>query len=252
MTEYPPRQNAVLVVGGVSHDNDFVRLELLNLLAELPNIRTQVDSDFEKPSALEEATFLISYTCDVRPSSAAEMALANFVEQGGRWLALHATNAFLEWTENGVAGAHGDTPFFNTIGSAFVAHPPISRYTVYPTEPHPLTDGLGSFSVLDELYLYDFFTDPQVLLATDFQGEAPGFVRDQWHDAEPRPVMYLRSVGSGTVLFLSLGHARGHWDAPHRTPYYPIVERGAWDEAPFYTLLRRCIRWAQGDPQYHT
>lgn len=244
--DHPARLDAHLIVGGASHDFDFVRLELLKLFAEIEHVRTTVSADFEDLDSLSRAGFLVTYTCNVEPSREAEAVLAHFVEAGGRWLALHATNSLLEWTEGGVASRHGPRPFFETLGSAFVAHPPIGRYTVEPcASDHPLVRGIGSFEVEDELYLYDMLGETETLLETRFRGTAPGFTREDWTDGDDhRPVMYLRRVGQGEVLFLSLGHARGHYDAPHRTPYYPKVERGAWEEPVFYELLRRSIAWA--------
>ncbi len=245
------RQDVSLVVGGKSHDFDYVRLQLLNLLAGYPHVRTAVSSDFENLEALADAACVISYTCDVRPSAASEDRLQSFVEDGGRWLALHATNSFLEWTEQGVRSAHDEGPFFKTLGSAFVAHPPIGEFTVSPTEwEHPLTEGIAPFAVVDELYLSEYLCEITPLLGTRFTGEAPGFAVDQWPDSELRPMMYFNPTGRGRVLFFALGHARGHWDAPHRTPYYPTVERGAWTSPAYLELLRRCVAWAVGDPVY--
>ena len=251
----PPRQTGQLVVGGVSHDFDFVRLELLKLLAEIEQLRISTHADYEHAHDLSPADCLISYTCDVRASPAAEAALAGFVADGGRWLALHASNAHLAWTDAGVASEHTDSPYFRTLGSAFIAHPPLDgrMFQVDVKAPsHPLVHGLDAFDVDDELYLGEQFGDLQVLLATRFSGETPGFVVSDWPEDRDHPIMYLNDVGRGSVLYLNLGHARGHYDAPHRTPYYPRVERGAWALPVFYELLRRSIRWAARLPPFDT
>ncbi len=89
----------------------------------------------------------------------------------------------------------------------------------------------------------------RTLLAARFSGAAPGFVESDWTGDDPaRPVMYLREIGAGAVLYLTPGHARGHWDAPHRTPYYPAVERGAWTSPAYRELLRRALAWAVDEP----
>jgi len=250
-SSHPARLDGYLVVGGKSHDFDFARLELLKLLAEHDHIRVTVAADFEDREAIAACGFLLSYSCDVRPSAAAEEALAAYVAGGGRWFALHATNSHLDWTEAGVASAHGDTAFFRTLGSAFVAHPPMGEFDVEIAEPdHPLVQGIEPFRVCDELYLAEYLTTPRVLLSTEFGGATPGFVVDHWPERQPRPVMYLHPVGRGEVLYLTLGHARGHYDAPHRTPFYPQVERCAWESEAFYELLRRGIRWSAGMPPF--
>ena len=65
---HPQRIDCVLIAGGVWHDIDFARLELLKLLAEDPRIRTRVFEDYENVEAIAAADMLISYTCNVVPS----------------------------------------------------------------------------------------------------------------------------------------------------------------------------------------
>lgn len=57
MTEetHPPRIDCVLICGGVWHDMDFARLELLKLLAEDPAVRTRVFEDFKNVDAIAAA-----------------------------------------------------------------------------------------------------------------------------------------------------------------------------------------------------
>ena len=90
------RLDAVLVCGGRWHDFDYARLRLLELLGEHPRVRTTVFQDYAGAAALEGADLLVTYTCDVRPRPSERAALARFVERGGRWLALHGTNAVIE------------------------------------------------------------------------------------------------------------------------------------------------------------
>lgn len=244
----PTRIDAHFVVGGMSHDFDFVRLEILKLLAEIPEVRTSVSPDYRGSERLEACQSLITYTCNVDPAPDDEKAIEQFVKLGGRWLVLHSTSSLLEWGEEGVRSVHSDRPFFNVIGNAFIAHPLIEPYTVTPADSDdPLIRGIEPFEINDELYLYDMMAPVEILLETEFSGEAPGFTRSDWtKDSPKRPVMYRRKYGEGEVLFLSPGHARGHYDAPHRTPYYPQIERGAWDQPVYHELLRRSLRWAVG------
>lgn len=239
------RIDGCLVVGGSAHDFDFVRLELLKLFESHERIRLSVNSNFEDQESLDKASFLVSYTCNVSPSVKAETALEHFVQGGGRWLALHGTNSILEWLPHGVASVNSTPKFFRTLGSEFKAHPPMGAFTVEPAVPsHPLVRGIDAFEVTDELYLSTMRGNPEILMATEFSGEAPGFVESNWTDKSPRPVLYLHTVGKGQVLYYTLGHARGHYDAPHRTPYYPHIERGAWEVPQHYEILRRAIAWA--------
>ena len=89
--------------------------------------------------------------------------------------------------------------------------------------------------------------DLDVLLEADYDGKAEGFVEEDWPQ-ETWPVFYTKKVEKGEVLYLTLGHCRGHYDMhdlPEPLEYYPSVERCAWDLPVFYTLLRRGINWAK-------
>ena len=90
------RIDAYLVCAGKYHDFDFARLELLKLLAEDDHIRVQVAQDFGDVDAIRASDFLVTYTCDLRPSLEQQQAIRSWVEGGGRWLALHGTNCALD------------------------------------------------------------------------------------------------------------------------------------------------------------
>ena len=68
---HPAPIDCVLVAAGKYHDIDFARLELLKLLAEDDTVRVRVFEDYSNLDAIRNATFLITYTCDVTPSLAA-------------------------------------------------------------------------------------------------------------------------------------------------------------------------------------
>ncbi len=131
------RINALLVAGGRNHDFDFVRLELLKQMAENPAVHTTVRGDFSDLDALSSADFLVSYTSNVRPTATEEQALRAFVSEGGRWLALHATNAIADLNVDGVATATtGWSSFFELLGTKFIAHPAIRQFDVRAPVSH--------------------------------------------------------------------------------------------------------------------
>ncbi len=238
---------AHLVCGGRFHDFDYARLRILEILGEDERIRTTVGSDFRGTDLLAESQLLVTYTCDVRPSASEQEALRDWVAGGGRWFALHGTNSALEFTPEGVAAPRVIPVLAETLGSQFLAHPPIGPYQVEVTDPsHPLVRGIEPFETSDELYLSEFHGENQVLLHTTFSGEARGFVESDWPDSSPRPVMYLHPVGSGEVLYLTLGHCRGHYDMQPAMDYWPSVDRLSWENSIFLDLLRRGISWAVG------
>ncbi|MEL6950058.1 MAG: ThuA domain-containing protein [Pseudomonadota bacterium] len=248
------RIDAVFVVGGAWHDFDFARLEILKLLAEDERIRARVFEDYDSARvALEDADFLITYTCNVLASVETQEALRAFVVGGKRWYALHGTNSVLRFLSP-EGGDYGDllvdaprwAPLLmETLGSQFVAHPPIAPYRVNVVQPeHPMLEGVTPFDTSDELYLLETYGELDVLLDCEFEGEATGFVEKDWQKAR-HPVMYFKPHGEGAVLYLTLGHCRGHYDMPGVADYYPEIERCAWELPVFYTLLRRGIDWAK-------
>ena len=246
------RIDVTLVAGGKYHDVDFARRELLSLLAEHDEFRVRVQPDYEDAEAIAAGSILVSYTCDVRPSLSAQQRIRQWVGDGGRWLALHGTNAALD-----LGGPDGvDAPrvfplWADTLGSQFVAHPPIQPYTVEPSQhDHWLVEGVQPFQTDDELYLSEHAdrASLQPLLHTSWQGIAKGFVEDDWQETDATHlVMYLRELGEGCVLYNTLGHCRGHYDMAPVLAYYPRIERGSWDTPEYYELLRRSLRWARGE-----
>ena len=240
------RIDCALVAGGRYHDIDFARLELLKCLAEDERVRVRVFEDYSNISAISSAKFLLSYTCDVTPALNEQEALRTFVERGGRWYALHGTNSILRFLKSGEVGSPRWAPhFMQTLGSMFIAHPPIAPYRVTLADrEHPLVRGVEAFDANDELYLLERYGDLHVLLETEFEGEAPGFVDRRWPRAK-HPVFYLNEIGKGAVLYLTLGHCRGHYDMEPLAHWYPEVERVAWNLPIFYELLRRGIAWAK-------
>ncbi len=250
----PERVDAYLVAGGKYHDIDFARLELLKLLAEHEHLRVRVAADYEDTASIEKASALISYTCDVRPSESAQLAIRSWVEGGGRWLALHGTNAALDLPRpNGVESPRCFPGWADTLGSQFVAHPPIQPYAVEVADPsHWLVAGIQTFDTDDELYLCEYHDRDSLhaLLHTRWSGDAKGFAEHDWSLAtagtDAHLVMYFKSLGDGEVLYNTLGHCRGHYDMTWVMPYYPKIERGSWEQPQYYELLRRSIRWALG------
>lgn len=223
---------------------DHARVRLLTMLAEHERARTTVAADYS--SLPDRFDALVTYTCNVRPDEDEQVALADWVADGGRWFALHGTNSALDLGRP-VRSPRVFPLFAKVLGSQFVAHPPIAPYTVSVTDPrHPLCEGIEPFEVTDELYLCERHDpgDQHVLLHTTYTGDAAGFEESSWLDADPRPVAYLRPWGSGQVLYLTLGHCRGHYDMQPHVDWYPTVERGSWDLPVFEELLRRGLRWA--------
>jgi uncharacterized protein len=248
------RIDVVLVAGGKYHDVDFARLELLKLLAEHDEFRVRVQPDYEDHASISRSAILVSYTCDVRPSVEAQNAIRAWVEGGGRWIALHGTNAALDLGgPDGVVAPRCQPVWADTLGSQFVAHPPIQPYRVEVSDDdHWLVAGIESFDTDDELYLSEY-ADRDVLhglLHTTWSGDARGFAESDWSvetaGTDHHLLMYLRNLGRGAVLYNTLGHCRGHYDMVPAVDYYPKIERCSWEQPAYYEILRRSMRWSRG------
>ena len=252
MSNTPGRRiDVTLVAGGKYHDIDFARRELLTLLGEHEEFRVRVQPDYEDTAGIAKSSILVSYTCDVRPSEKAQTDIRSWVENGGRWVALHGTNAALTLGgPNGVDAPRCFPSWADTLCSQFVVHPPIQPYTVQVSDPnHWLVAGIESFDTDDELYLSEYADRDSLhgLLHTTWQGDAKGFVEADWTNCDPTHlVMYLRDLGQGSILYNTLGHCRGHYDMAPVLDYYPRIERCSWEKPAYYELLRRSLRWARG------
>jgi type 1 glutamine amidotransferase len=247
----PEPLRACLVAGGLYHDIDFARRELLDLLGEHDRVRTTVRDDWEDADAIGGADFVVSYTCDVRPSGQAQEHLDRWVRRGGRLVALHGTNSALEvGGEAGVVSPRCFPGFAKTLGSQFLAHPPIEPYEVLNVATdHWLVAGIDDFVTTDELYLMEHPEPDELdpLLVTDWLGRADGFVESDWTTGSGRRlVQYLRALGEGAVLYNTLGHCRGHYDMEPLRDWWPTVDRCSWELPQYRELLRRAIRWAMG------
>jgi type 1 glutamine amidotransferase len=238
--------HAYLVANARYHDTDFARLEILKLLAEDPDVRTRVADGFGDTEAISSSDFLITYTCDLRPSEVEERALRDFVAAGGRWIALHGTNAILDFKAEGMYSPRTHDTFMETLGSRFISHPPIHPYRVTVSDPeHPLVRGIEAFETSDELYLCEYYGEVKPLLETRYTGTFhSGYAENEWPKDEPRLVAYTHPVGKGEVLYITLGHCCGKYDMQ---PIQEVAEvvRGSWDNPIYLELLRRGLRWAR-------
>ncbi len=243
------RIDVYLVCNAKYHDTNFARLELLKLLAENEDINTRVADSFADTEAIKASRLLITYTCDLRPSEEEQIALGEFLQAGGRWFALHATNALLEFVEGGKVDTPDLAPdFMNFLGSRFIAHPPNQHIAIKVTDlEHPLTDGIEDFEVDDEEpYYCEALGDQRVLLEASYSEPSLGYVRsDYGTDREAHPQMYLHTWGAGEVLYLSLGHCSGKHDMKPMIDINKVV-RGSWNSPVYYELLRRGILWGIG------
>jgi uncharacterized protein len=233
-----------LVTGGRWHDFDYARQQLLELV-QRPDVSVRDLRDW--PAELDPSDVLITYTCDLRPDQTARRQLVDFVENGGRWLALHATNSTLEPPAPGATRVFAVPDLLGEVavvlGSRFLAHPPIAPYEVQVSAPdHPLVQGIAPFTVRDELYVLELHEPIEVLLHTRYSGPCPSFENGDTTDDAPRPVLYLRRCGAGEVVYFTLGHCRTLAELHAMGKLDAVADdRGSWVIEEFRTVLARCV-----------
>ncbi|MGE3986183.1 MAG: ThuA domain-containing protein, partial [Dehalococcoidia bacterium] len=209
------------------HDDAFAREELTRLLTAVEGVQLSVADDYGTP-AIDAADLLVTYIAQTPPGGAEVAKLEAFLERGGRWFAIHTSNA-----------VPPDCPLPRVIGSRFLTHPPYGPFQVEVTQPDTsLLEGIEPFDVEDELYVIEQADDLDVLLHARWGGEVRGLRVDE----ADQPLMYRRRVGAGEVLYLALGHCN---------PAGIVVQgvevgqrRGSWQSRVFRELVRRGVEWA--------
>jgi len=274
MNEHTPVR-VHLIAGGfppgstAGHDIDYARLRILQLLQENSPVLTTVASDFTDVTKwLPTSQLLITYVAGPYPNDEQNQALRQWLEAGGRWLALHGTSG-------GKAVSVGvqrnrrkmvKASHHATLGSFFLNHPPLRKFRVQVTDQaHALAKDLpASFEVMDELYLIEL-QEPaacHVMLTTELDKDPSppgfGFVYDKdtslLPDGKTRVLGYTHTVGKGGVAYIALGHC--HSPTSNVQPFVdssvnpsgstPQRFRGPWEIEPFERLLRNGITWGSG------
>lgn len=245
------------------HDHDYARLRLLGLLAER-DVPASVANDFaDLEKWLPVSRLLVSYAAGPYPDGAQCEALQQWLERGGRWLALHGTSGGRAQRVEGARHRRTVTTAHHALlGSRFLTHPPICEFRVEVCDTgSPLTRGLGtSFVIEDEPYFIEL-QDPgstQILLTADYGANGDWPVVDTLYgkdtsllpDGRSRVLGYTRRIGGGGVTYYGFGHchnpairAARPFDPNDTTP--PTF-RGPWENEAFQTLLRNGIAWGVG------
>lgn len=254
---FPPGEHA-------GHDMDYARLRLLQLIAEYDNLHATVANDFADVNKwLPGCRLLVTYVAGPFPDEQQNEFINQWLEAGGRWLALHGTSGgkAVRLSE-GMGRKMVKSDHHATLGSFFLNHPPIRKFKVSVVDrEHPLTRGLPEeFEVMDELYLIELL-DPHahILLTTELeQDPSPpgfGFKYDEDTSLQPdgktRVLGYVRDMGKGAVAYFALGHC--HSPSSNVQPFVdpgvaadgqtPLLFRGSWETQPFGQLLQNAVRW---------
>ena len=265
MTEHKPRR-AHVITGGfppgsmAGHDHDYARRHLLGVLADA-EVPASVANDFgDVEKWLPVSRLLISYVAGPYPDAAQCRTIADWLEAGGHWLALHGTSGGrAERVEGQRQRRTVKTEHHALLGSRFLTHPPIQKIRVEVADAgSPLTRGLGgSFEVEDEPYFIEL-QDPaatQILLTADYGRDCVSpaigtlYPRDTslLADGKTRVIAYSRQVGDGGVAYVTLGHCHNPAIRAGRpadpADLTPPIFHGPWESGAFTALLRNAVAW---------
>ncbi|PPR60129.1 MAG: hypothetical protein CFH10_01656 [Alphaproteobacteria bacterium MarineAlpha4_Bin2] len=264
-----------LITGGypagsdAGHDMNYARLRLLGLLKERDGLEVTVAMDFQDIERwLPESDLLVTYVAGPFPVGKENDALAVWLEEGGRWLALHGTSGgkAARTKRDGrnarqmVKGDH-----HQTLGCFFLNHPPIAEFDVFVADEHPVTKDLPArFTVRDELYMIELQSPEtvRILLTTELASDPSppgfGFVYDNDTSLQPdgktRVLGYARHLGKGEVVYLGLGHCHSGREnslSPVDTSIDPTGKMPAefhdvWETDAFQSLLSNAVEWGLG------
>ncbi|HEX3779883.1 MAG TPA: ThuA domain-containing protein [Pseudonocardiaceae bacterium] len=206
--------SALVVIDGTDIHHDLLGAALafqqIGLTAGLATGRAVGMQRFVEPheeTASVDAYLL--YTAGGAFGPEQQQALADAVAHGKGLLALHASCV--------LSAEEADRAMVDLLGCRYLSHGPghhEGTYAVHVDGEHPITSGVGDFSLFDEYYVVEL-SDPGVRVLA-------------WRDAEggTEPVLYVREHGAGRVCYLALGH-----------------DMRAWGEPMFQRLVRQAIRW---------
>lgn len=205
----------LILSGGAYHDFDAFDAFATELFEDDGyEVRVTRDpSDVADPNA----DVVLIYTCYVQPPSesgesfsylegirdADSAALGAWVRDGGGLLALHSATTIRP----------SNTELKRLFGGRFLHHPPRYPITIFPlATEHPMTEGVGSFTVFDELYTQEYGDLDVHMVALD-RGTA-------------YPMAWTRYDGAGRVAHISPGH-----------------DESAWQNPSYRKLLRQTVQW---------
>ncbi len=158
---------------------------------------------------LAQYDLLTLYTTGNERRGADVGAIVNWVESGRAFVGIH--NAADSFTD--------DAAFVAMLGGKFRTHPAqLDIATEVVDAAHPIMQGVETFTVHDELYLFADYDPSRVHLLAQTHS---------YDDNGPVPVVWTREPGAGRMFYLSLGHNAQTLQDPH------------WQR-----LFRNGVRWA--------
>jgi type 1 glutamine amidotransferase len=190
---------------------------LEKVLKDTPGFQVTPLEDLKKLPDVKRADYdVLLFYGSPQANELQDRAVEKFVEEGGGVVALHH------------ASAGGSKEWLRLIGGKFTGHIPgtYKLNVVVADDKHPITKGVGAFTIEDEEYKHSFpDVERHVLLKFKERPEKS----DQKANMD---AMWTREVGKGKVVYTCLGHGKEAWESP------------AWQK-----LVLQAICWSAGKPR---
>jgi len=167
-----------------------------------------------------EYDVLVDFLTDSTLSDAQRDALEEHVGGGGGYVGVHCASDLTSRVpapddDEVIVHEEGPAePFRELLGGQFLTHPEQSEFGVRITAEHPITEGVGDFSVHDEPYQVTVDDEVTVLARMDHP------------DLDDYPVVWTNE-SAGRVAYVSLGHTDE-----------------AFEHEAFGRLLTNAVDWA--------
>ena len=237
-------------------------MRLLQALQSDANVHATISGDFtDCDKWLPDCQLLLTYVAGPFADDAQANTIREWLEGGGRWLALHGSTGGKAERIDRADGRRRmvKTSHHETLGGFFLTHPPIKEMNVEVVANHALTDGLPkSFKVQDEPYMVEVIhPDTQILLTTkdiDTPPSVPEIYGDDKSllpDGESRALGFVRDVSKGAVAYIALGHCHSPLtnmqtsvhESVSKDHVSPPTFRGAWETDVYNRILDNAIAW---------
>ncbi|MEX1011169.1 MAG: PVC-type heme-binding CxxCH protein [Balneolaceae bacterium] len=214
MNEAPAEQEAnrlhVLFLGDGGHHNPSGRVEqLIPYFAErgIQLTYTERQADLN-PATLGKYDVFMMYGNRSGLEKDQELALVNYVNNGGGVVAIHSASASFNDSD----------AFVNLVGGAFKAHAG-GTFSVEHVRPnHPVKQGVPRFESWDETYVHSRLNSDIEVLSVRVEGDH----REPW--------TWVREQGDGRVFYTAWGH-----------------DNRTWSNDGFKKLIENGTRWVAGD-----
>ncbi len=207
------KTRALLLMGGPDYHNQaFHYAELAGILSGEGGVDLRITDDLGvlNPQDLAPYQVVINWSTFVQPTADQVQSLLDVVDGGTGFLGLHGATATF-WNSSA---------YLSMLGSRFLRHDPYKKFLVeIDDSSHPITRGIQSFEIEDELYelggkVSEFAQFAEsVNQGNPYGGEARTLGEGPLAmditvlaSSEGHPLLYSRMFGKGRVHYNALGH----------------------------------------------